>query len=641
MADLDINYIGIVNRNNGAKTASFYKPNPKANRIDEAFVLAGSTIICGTKMIFSTQVYANNFRKVLYPEFYANQDLYIHCQDIKPVAINSWIGQDYAQTAVTDAMNSKDKNTSKEYQFSKIDKIINDANKLDQNTKRIEPTTKGSVLNTVSYGSSSNGFELNGADVQTHVAKYYNTFGAPFSYLDSTDKCYYKDERLGSHIPRIGRSQLGTIYSNPAVFSICPGKVTYMPGVSKKKKESVTQKIEESFSNAKRYIGEGEYEGTTGALGEQLYEFICDYNDYINRLNGLARVASIMMGIGDRDMPYAKNGEKYRNFDYGYYTTANRGNQSEDSPKNGNALDKLFWQLETGLKSTFNDDQYIHFFISNEGTTMSESATVETTDSPLKDILDNGQLNNTIKSLQFVMGGAMTQDGIAEELGADLNELKNKMAAAGDDSIVKSLMGTLSGLAAGGRLIVPDMIDSTSFKQSTSCVLYFRSLTGDPEDVFLRVMLPTLAILNFALPKQLANNMYGYPYVVKCYQRGIYNSDLAVIGGVDIERGGADNISWTESGIPTEIKVSFSITPLHESLMAGNGRNPFLFMDNGPLLEYIGNLCGIDLNVSQFATKWELFNNLLGNYFGDGFTVAGRTISGAIKNRIQGLFTFN
>lgn len=637
--ELDVNYIGIAYRNNGEKKVQLYKPNPKAGDNMDAYMLANMSVVSETRMVFSKMVYANNFRKIISPTFYANQDLYVYAGDIKPVEVSSQSAISYAESALRDLRSSNDQ--SREFQIKYIDTMVNTINVINKNKDRVDATTGGSILNTVSYGEPQGGFTVNNPDLQTHVAKYYNTFGAPFVYLDSTDKCYYKDEIIGTHIPKIGRSQLGTIYSNPAVFSICPGKVTYMPGVAKKKKDSVTQKIQDSFSEAAKYIDSSEYSGTDGALGEQLYEFICDYNDYINRLNGLARVASIMIGIGDRPMPYAKNGEKYREFDYGYYTTANRGNQSSDSAKGGTVIDKLFWQLETGLKSTFNDDQYIHFFISNEGTTMSETATVETEASPLASTLDNDHLNETIRSLQFVMGGAMNQGGIAEELGKDLNELRNKMAEAGDDSIIKSLMGTLGGLAAGGRLIVPDMISGANFRQSTSCVLYFRSLTGDPEDVFLRVLLPSLAILNFALPKQLANNMYGYPYVVKCYQRGIYNSDLAVIGNVDIERGGSDNISWSESGIPTEIKVSFSITPLHESLMAGNGRNPFLFMDNGPLLEYIGNLCGIDLNVSQFATKWELFNNLLGNYFGDGFTVAGRTISGAIKNRIQKIFTFN
>ena len=152
--------------------------------------------------------------------------------------------------------------------------------------------------------------------------------------------------------------------------------------------------------------------------------------------------------------------------------------------------------------------------------------------------------------------------------------------------------------------------------------------------------MPSLAILNFAWPKQLTNNMYGYPYVVKCYQRGMYNTDLAVIGNVRVERGGSDNISWSQHGIPTELKVSFSITPLYSELMGGNGQNPFLFMDNGPLLEYLGNLCGLDLNVSQFDMKMDLFNTIISNKISDIGITPARAMGSAIADKLSGIFSF-
>jgi len=475
-------------------------------------------------------------------------------------------------------------------------------------------------------------------EVSEQISKYYNTFGSPYVFLDSTDICYYA--KSSPNVPRIGRSQLNTIYSNPSVFSICPGKAVYMPGVKKDDQETVMQRITKSIGReVNELISEEDDLGGEGPLAEQLYDFECDYDDYSNRLNVTARVAAIMLGIGNELVPGTKI--EYKRFDWSYYTTSKRNSQHAADGNYKGIIDTMFWQFATGIKSTFNDDQYIHFFLTNEGTSMSEGYTITTMESPLADVLNQDKLRNTVKSVNFLFGGAMNQDkGVIANLESDLDTLMDEI---GDNSgtIVGSLATVLRGYMKGGKMVVPDMIDDVLYEQTTSCTLYFKSLSADPQDVFLRVILPTLAILNFAWPKQLSKNMYGYPYIVKSYQRGVYNSDLAVISNVRVERGGSDDINWSEAGLATEIKVTFDIVPLHSSLMGGNGRNPFLFMENGPLLEYLGNLCGIDLNVSQINLKLDLITQLMGDYLRDTPTTVGRKIAGSIKAKINNIFSFN
>lgn len=472
-----------------------------------------------------------------------------------------------------------------------------------------------------------------------NLAKVHNAFGAPFTFLNSTDPCYYAGDSDIGDTPKIGRSMLSTIYSNPAVFSICPGKAVYLPALTKDQKESALRElisnIGESAADALNVTG---YTGGQGVLAEQLYEFQCDYNDYVNRLNALARVSAIMMGIGEKEFPGSTDGSKYKNKDYSYYTTSHRGDSGESTNKG--ILESFLWQLETGISSSFSDDQYIHFFLSNEGTSITENHTTTTAPSAISGLLkDGGDLHDISKSLNFLFGGAMSGDGALAGAAEDVEKLLADVGA-NSSNITSSLVSIMKGYIQGGRMVVPDMIDDVDYSNTVSCVLTFRSLSADPEDVFLRVILPTLAMLNFALPKQLANNMYGYPYIVKCYQRGIYNADLAVIGNMNIRRGGQDNTSWTQAGLPTEIEVSFDIIPLHSSLMGGNGRNPFLFMDNNSLLEYLGNLCGIDLNINNIDLKADLYANLIKGWGGDIPDVLGRKASNQIKNKIEGIFKF-
>lgn len=479
-----------------------------------------------------------------------------------------------------------------------------------------------------------------------NIAKFFNSYGSPFLYLQETDPCYYNRNEAGSGVPLVGRASLSTVYSNPAIFSICPGKPVYLPNITRSGKQSLLNAVLNAVGNELEDKVQSLNQDTEevlgqGPLAEKLYEFQCDYNDYINRLNTLARVCAIMYGIGDKQI--WGTGPKYRNMDYSYFTTGKQYETLSSHASSGadKLKDTFLWQLETGASSTFSDDQYIHFFLSNEGTSYDESHETTTKPSPFHDLLTNGGgLHELSKSINFLFGGAMSDDGLLKDAYGDMDKLLNDIGAQSGD-VIKSLTSVMKGYIQGGRMVVPEMIDSVDYSNTVSCVLNFYSLSADPEDAFIRVMLPTLAILTFALPKQLTNNMYGYPYIVKAYQRGKYSTDLAVLGNLRIDRGGPENTSWTQEGIPTNIQVSFDLVPLHSSLMGGNGRNPFLFMDNSALLEYLGNMCGIDLNINNLSLKSELYKALLTNTITDTSSTLGRRISTKLKNKLEGFFKFN
>lgn len=486
------------------------------------------------------------------------------------------------------------------------------------------------ALDELNVGTNDSILNWPNDDDYKNMSNYTNMFGAPFLFLDETDPCYFNDEMDGAKIPKVGRVMMNTMYSAPDCFSICPGKVRYLPGFNKTKKDEFFNEVMGKMKNLDSTFSQTAE--PAGRFSGQLYEFTCDYNDYMNRFNVLARTSAIMLGLGDRCMPGTTI--KLKNYDYSYYTTSERKTDADTGIK-----DSFLWQLEVGAESTIIEkQQYIHFFITNEGSSVTQNFTTTTSQSPLKSIIHESQISDAAKNLSYLFGGAMSGDGFMGAMGSDIEKLIADASASG--SYTGSFASMALGYLKGGRMIMPDMIDEVGYENAVQCRMKFQALYGNKLDIFLRTILPTLGILNFVMPKQLADNMYSYPYIIRGYHQGQYNTDLAVIQNLVIDRGGQENTSWTVDGLSTEIEVTFDIVPLYSSLMGGNGKNPFQFMMNTSLLEYLGNLCGLDLKVNNIALKQDLFNALLANRFTDIPQALGGKISSKFADKFKDWFSF-
>ena len=476
--------------------------------------------------------------------------------------------------------------------------------------------------------------------VQMAISDFTNAFGAPFLFSNDTDPCYYKADYNKADETFVGHTMMRTMYSSPAVFSICPGKVSYLPNLLGRDNKNVFEMLADKFSDVpgtfEDIVGVDKENSSMGAFGKQLYAFTPDYNDYINRLNTIARISAMFMGIGDRVTPWNKS-TKYKNADYTYFTTGKRTVQ----PNKDNVIDNFLWQIkadfEDGLDTT--TDKYIHFFLTADGSAVEQDFITNNSELSMFNELNGGDLQRKVKEINFLFNGAMSSSDTWNMIDGDLKQLGESI---GSHDTIGSLMNMVKGWAQGGRMLIPDMIDEVQYNSSVTCHLNFRSLYGDPESVFLNVNLPCLALLCFVLPKQMAENMYGYPYVCRCFQRGCYNSDLCFISNLNFRRGGDSDTSWTESGIPTEVEATFTITPLYSALMGGNGRNPFLFMSNTALIEYLGNMCGLDIKVDQIELKTRLIENLfVDNFMTDIPSSSGRRFSDWASGKFEHLFNFN
>ena len=119
-----------------------------------------------------------------------------------------------------------------------------------------------------------------------------------------------------------------------------------------------------------------------------------------------------------------------------------------------------------------------------------------------------------------------------------------------------------------------------------------------------------------------------------------FNSDLAVINNINITRGGQDDTSWTWDGLATDWTVTFQITPLYNELMVTSSTNPLLFFGNDSMLQYLGNLCGLDLKTNDMQIKKELAMELIQNKVMDIPRNLGYRVGETFSNMLSGLFQF-
>lgn len=459
----------------------------------------------------------------------------------------------------------------------------------------VENTDK--AKNDTIYGTSKSSYNK-------LMLRYIRAFGSPPRFTREVDPYYDNADGINT-----GRAMSSTWFSDPAILSLCPGTVDYLPGFSKKKKNQFWNKIKSSMSGD--VLAKSKLDASGTKLSGKLYAFKSAYADYMNVVNLLCRVTADFLGIGDVSDLIPGSSTKLKNFDYGYYTT----------PSSKKSSGGIFAETKRALNTAVSDSNYVHFFINHNGTSVSESITTDSETTWLESLLgDDQELSQTARTLQFLFGNALS--GKAEK---DIDKvLKN---AASQNSFLGSLANISANYLKGGRLVFPKMISGMAYDKALSVEMAFTSVYGDKRSIFKQTLVPAMHLLAMATPKQLSDNMYTYPFLVRVFQRGSVNMDLAFIKNLEFVRGGTDDTSWTVDGLPTTLIARFQIVPLYSNLMVTSAKNPFLFLNNTSLMEYLGTMCGLDLKANNLNVKINVAKNLIHNSWTDIPTNLARGIS--------------
>lgn len=278
----------------------------------------------------------------------------------------------------------------------------------------------------------------------------------------------------------------------------------------------------------------------------------------------------------------------------------------------GAANEKGEYGLMLSLNNGMTEDgfTYIRFFGLN-GTKSSDSFDTQLDDTQMAGLV-NG-VSDGVRDAAFFLSGIIGKN-FANELDDAEEELKKYANDDGKGGILSALLDSTAEVIRGGKVMFPKIISDCDYGKSMSIECVFSSIYGDPESIYLNGYSGLAHILAMALPHQVRSSIeiYTYPYIVKAFCKGVFSCPMGVINGLSVEYAGEAGDMWSNDSVPSEIKVSFQITPLLSklALTSENDSSGWLLRNNG-LQEYIATIAGSDLRSDKTALAIELSSIML------------------------------
>ncbi len=221
-------------------------------------------------------------------------------------------------------------------------------------------------------------------------------------------------------------------------------------------------------------------------------------------------------------------------------------------------------------------------------------------------------LSDIGREINFIMGsrGEGTAMGkihdIGKDIGASAGETTQKMMPEG-------LLGSLaSGISStviqGGKLMFPEIWSDSSYSRDYNINIKLVSPDNDDYSIFLNILAPLIHIIALVAPHNVDVNGYISPFIVRVFYKGVFSCPMGLIQSVSFTKGGEGN--WSQSGLPTVVDVSISIKELYSTMSIGQSSTGMEV--NTSQMDYLANLCGINIMEPDLRRQFYLWNTLHG-----------------------------
>ena len=475
------------------------------------------------------------------------------------------------------------------------------------NTDGTDPKEKKSIWSNVwstigDFVSGKSIINLMGYDPDMDASHFKVTnsrsvFGFPYQFEPTVDN------RLDGSMDAeaFGRKFSQKIVSRAPVMIMQAGVPDFLKGFSDEEQKSMLGGL---F---------GDDKSTADQIANQAgkyYAFKDASIEYFTAVTDMCRSVGAMMGIGNKTISVNGTTGSVFNFDWLNSAAGNGGSHS-------------FWGYYRNA---------VAFYVSAEPQ-MQDSFTNGSRQSQLANKVN--QLSDQAAELNFILGGVEGFTGLNVQRDQDDAA---KSAGSNGAGVLGTLMDRIDTLMSGGRLIFPEIWSDSSYTKNYNVTIKLDSPDCDPLSIYLNIFVPLCHIIGFCMPRWSAPNAYVSPFIVRAYFKSMFHIDMGIITSCDITRGTQQG--WTQDGLPTEVTVNLTIKDLYNtlSMVVSEGFNDLI--GNPAQLDYLGNLCGINVAVPDFSrtiTLWTASRNPT-TALHDAILRRQSQIAGVINNRWQSLF---
>lgn len=428
-------------------------------------------------------------------------------------------------------------------------------NKPDETTKdRTHTATESTVGSTKNSDST-----LDGLRVKTLRGIY----GMPYQYMEIADR------RIDSDTDSFGRKYADKIVSRLPLLVMVPGSPEFLSGYSKKEKENILDYVVSTFG------GDGSSKTDLDSLINnpgRYYGLNVNWVDYFKHVNPMCRAAARLLNL-DKHVFYGK--------ELGNYDWQDNANET--------------------IHSMLNYRGGIAFYVNSE-TQISDSFSNSTGQSMIAGKV-NG-ISDIGREMNFLLGGAgaltgmqmdkyISQDAAVKANAENRQDMVSKLANS--NNLMSSITNGLKTVIAGGKLIFPEIWNDSQFSRDYSISIKLASPDCDDYSIYLNIIMPILHLIGFVSPRSTGPNGYVSPFLVRAFYKGLFNCDMGMITNMTISKG--QEGAWTPSGLPTVVDVHFTIKELYGTMaITTNDNIKTGLLSNITLMDYVANLCGININ---------------------------------------------
>lgn len=436
-------------------------------------------------------------------------------------------------------------------------------------------------------------------------------WGCPYQFLPSTDM------RTDGNVDNQSMDGFGIEYAERIVtrmplLLLTPGKPFFMNGRDKSLQKLLMGALSGSSldSTVKGAIGDIISGKKTGG---KYYTLRFAFDEYYQYVNTTARTMARVLGISNMSMKeFGVEDTPIGNYDWSNYTNEK-------------------------IKGAYSSKEFVAFYVDSE-TSISDNFSNTTSESMLASAAN--QVSDIGREIGFLLGTEGSRidgllGGAKETLTSGLegiDEMISGIPVLGN--LLQDISAKLVTVMTGGKLLFPEIWADSSFTRQYSISLKLRTPEPDILSWYINIGVPICHLLAFVLPMQTSgatNQGYKSPYLVRGFYKGLFNCDMGIITDMQMNRG--NESSWTLDGLPMEVDVSMTIKELYSAMSMTNndGLNNTTIMDNDALLNYIMNICGI--NIAQPSI--EKYINLYKDSYTNKITNIPSNILNAVQNNIS------